>query len=42
MAQYFVQHGVALSKEQDSNRPSSPEGRHGVIAMAKHLRQAVF
>ena len=40
MAQYFVQHGVALSKEQDSDRPLSPEGRHGVIAMAKHLRQA--
>jgi phosphohistidine phosphatase len=39
VAQYFVQHGVALSKEQDSDRPLSSEGRHDVIAMAKHLRQ---
>ena len=39
MAYYFVQHGIALAKEQDIERPLSPEGRVGVLSVAKHLKQ---
>ena len=40
MALYFVQHGMALTKEQNSDRPLSPQGEHDVIAVAEHLKQA--
>jgi phosphohistidine phosphatase len=39
MAYYFVQHGIALAKEQDIERPLSPEGRVGVLSVVKHLKQ---
>jgi phosphohistidine phosphatase len=37
---YFVQHGVAVSEEIDSNRPLSADGRREVEAVAAHLRKA--
>lgn len=39
MAFYFVQHGIALAKELDPERPLSPEGKAGVLCMAKYLKQ---
>ena len=36
---YFVQHGKALSKEIDSDRPLSDEGRKAVERVAVHLRR---
>ena len=39
MAFYFVQHGIALEKELNPVRPLSPEGKTGVLYMAKHLKQ---
>ena len=36
---YFVQHGKALPKEIDSDRPLSGEGREEVERMAVHLRR---
>ena len=39
MAFYFVQHGLALAKEQDPERPLSPEGKTGVLCVAKYLKQ---
>jgi phosphohistidine phosphatase len=38
MALYFVQHGVALSKEQDPDRPLSSEGEADVIGVAQRLK----
>jgi phosphohistidine phosphatase len=37
---YFVQHGVAVSKEVDPNHPLSAEGRREVESIAAHLRKA--
>jgi len=34
---YLVQHGQALSKDEDPGRPLSPEGRKAVQVMAVHL-----
>tara|TARA_R110002111_G_scaffold131847_1_gene197057 strand:- start:76 stop:525 length:450 start_codon:yes stop_codon:yes gene_type:complete len=39
MAYYFVQHGLALSKDQDPARRLSPEGESAVMRVATHLRQ---
>jgi len=39
MALYFVQHGIALAKEQDPERALSPEGEAGVLCMVKYLKQ---
>jgi phosphohistidine phosphatase len=39
MPVYFVQHGVALPEEIDSNRPLSAEGRKEVEAIVAHLRK---
>jgi len=36
---YFVQHGVAVPEEVDSNRPLSADGRREVEAVAAHLRK---
>src|SRR5512139_1843417 len=36
---YFVQHGVAVPEEIDSNRPLSADGRREVEAVAAHLRK---
>lgn len=38
MPVYFVQHGVAVPEEVDSNRPLSADGRREVEAVAAHLR----
>jgi phosphohistidine phosphatase len=37
MAVYFVQHGLALSKEKDPNRPLSPEGKRDVERITSYL-----
>ncbi len=39
MALYFVQHGIALSKEQDFDRPLSEEGKRDVLRVAERLKQ---
>ncbi len=39
MALYFVQHGVALSKQQNPDRPLSNEGGLDVLSVAKRLQQ---
>ena len=39
MAIFFVQHGVAVPEEVDSNRPLSADGRRDVEAIAAHLRK---
>ncbi len=39
MAMYFVQHGVALAKEVDLDRPLSAEGRREVECISVHLRK---
>jgi phosphohistidine phosphatase len=39
MSIYFVQHGVAVPEEVDSNRPLSAEGRKEVERIAAHLRK---
>lgn len=38
MAMYFVQHGLALAKEVDPDRPLSAEGRKDVERITAHLR----
>ncbi len=38
MAIFFVQHGVAVPEEVDSNRPLSANGRREVEAIAAHRR----
>ncbi len=38
MAYYFVQHGKALSKDEDPQRPLSTEGGLAVVNMAKYLK----
>ena len=40
MAMYFVQHGLALTKEENLDRPLSSEGRREVECVSAHLRQA--
>ena len=40
MAIYFVQHGLALAKELDINRPLSSEGREEVERISTHLKKA--
>ncbi len=40
MAIYFVQHGLALEKETDMERPLSEEGRREVECISVHLREA--
>ncbi len=40
MRLYLVQHGEALSKEQDPARPLSPAGRDDLVRMAAHLEHA--
>ncbi len=37
MAMYFVQHGIAVDKAINPDRPLSDEGRQGVETMARHL-----
>jgi phosphohistidine phosphatase len=37
MAMYFVQHGLALQKEVDPNRPLSPDGRREIERISTHL-----
>ena len=37
MAMYFVQHGIAVDKSIDPDRPLSDEGRQGVEKMAGYL-----
>jgi len=37
MAMYFVQHGIAVDKAVDPDRPLSEQGRQGVAKMAEHL-----
>lgn len=37
MSMYFVQHGIALDKSQNPNRPLSDEGAQYVKKMAKYL-----
>ncbi len=37
MPMYFVQHGIAVDKAIDPDRPLSDEGRQGVEKMAGHL-----
>ena len=39
MALYFVQHGVALVKEEGSERSLSLDGEAGVVCVANHLKQ---
>ena len=39
MAVYFVQHGLALTKEEDPNRSLSPDGRKEVECIALFLRK---
>ena len=39
MAIYFVQHGLALAKEIDTDRPLSPDGRKEVERLSTHLKQ---
>jgi len=39
MAYYFVQHGIALNKDQDPQRPLSPDGELAVTNVAKHLKR---
>jgi len=36
---YFVQHGLALPKEVDPNRPLSEDGRREVACISDHLRK---
>ena len=38
MAMYFVQHGLALAKEVDSDRPLSVEGRTQIERISAHLK----
>jgi phosphohistidine phosphatase len=40
MAMYFVQHGLALEKEENTERPLSAEGRLEVECISAHLRKA--
>ena len=37
---YFVQHGLALSKDVDPNRPLSAEGRREVETISAYLQKA--
>ena len=39
MAIYFVQHGLALAKEVDSNRPLSAEGRKEIERISVYLQK---
>ena len=39
MALYFVQHGLALSKEIDPDRPLSEEGKKEIKYISTHLRK---
>ncbi len=39
MAIYFVQHGLALTKEENIDRPLSVEGRGEVECISAHLRK---
>ncbi|MDD4869158.1 MAG: phosphohistidine phosphatase SixA [Kiritimatiellae bacterium] len=39
MAMYFVQHGLALAKEVDPNRPLSAKGRKEVECISAYLRK---
>ncbi|MEE8399159.1 MAG: phosphohistidine phosphatase SixA [Desulfobacterales bacterium] len=39
MAMYFVQHGLALTKEENTGRPLSAEGREEVECISAHLRK---
>lgn len=39
MTIYFVQHGLALEKEQDAERPLSTEGRESINCIAGHLQK---
>ena len=40
MAMYFVQHGLALTKEENLDRALSAEGREEVECISAHLRKA--
>ncbi len=42
MAMYFVQHGLALAKEVNSDRPLSADGRKEVTRISAYLREAGF
>lgn len=39
MAVYFVQHGLALSKDLDADRPLSVEGLQQVECVSTHLKK---
>jgi phosphohistidine phosphatase len=39
MAMYFVQHGLALAKEVDPNRPLSEDGRKEIVCISAYLRK---
>ena len=36
---YFMQHGMAVDKAEDAERPLSPEGIHNTTAIAKTLKR---
>jgi phosphohistidine phosphatase len=38
MAMYFVQHGIAVPKDKDPNRPLTPEGRKEIESISSHLQ----
>jgi phosphohistidine phosphatase len=40
MAMYFVQHGLAVSKEINSDRPLSEEGRKATERISAHLKRS--
>lgn len=42
MAMYFVQHGLALVKEVDPDRPLSADGRKEVTRISAYLREIGF
>ncbi len=42
MAMYFVQHGLALAKEVDPDRPLSGDGRKEVTRISVYLRDVGF
>ena len=42
MAIYFVQHGLALAKEVDPDRPLSADGRNEVMRISAYLREIGF
>ncbi len=39
MSMYFVQHGIALAKEVDPDRPLSPEGRREIEYISAYLKK---